>query len=338
MRPFAAFALTTLALCAPALHGAPAKKPVARPKPTAPPGPARISQLQMKSPLAAVNGTPLAIGEYVDRLSLKYGPDILDQMLSDTLIRQEAKRLKITATAAEVKAAVARLYDDAARRAGGEDRLIANLQRRFWTTVDFRNVMRPDAETIVLQEKIAVALGKSIKIPDADIQSVYENQKHLYDVPDQVQISHIMIRRPTGEDAAEDLKARKKAELLLEKVREAKGANFAEVAREASEDKESAGRGGALNAMIRKGQNPLGAEFDALAYSGPLGLIDVAIKSPIGYHIVRVDKRTPGKVIPLAEVKDQLKAQLLTIRKQERLTERMAELRAQAKIQLHHKF
>jgi parvulin-like peptidyl-prolyl isomerase len=63
----------------------------------------------------------------------------------------------------------------------------------------------------------------------------------------------------------------------------------------------------------------------------------VLVESDFGYHIIKVEERIPAHTLTLAEVKANpnfplLKANLLSQRREERYDERVAKLRATAKI------
>lgn len=57
--------------------------------------------------------------------------------------------------------------------------------------------------------------------------------------------------------------------------------------------------------MVQKKDLPAGSLADGV-FALPQGLAAAPIKSPLGWHVVRVNKIEPGQVKPLAEVKDKL--------------------------------
>ena len=61
--------------------------------------------------------------------------------------------------------------------------------------------------------------------------------------------------------------------------------------------------------LILKKDLPAGALADGV-FALPQGLAAAPIKSPLGWHVVRVNKIEPGEVKPLAEVKDKLEKDL----------------------------
>lgn len=98
-----------------------------------------------------------------------------------------------------------------------------------------------------------------------------------------VRASHILIGFGTNKDSA-----RKVAEQVLARVRG--GEDFAKVAREVSEDKGSASRGGDLDYF---GRGRMVKPFEDAAFSAAVGSIVGPVESQFGYHIIKVtDKKT----------------------------------------------
>jgi peptidyl-prolyl cis-trans isomerase D len=105
------------------------------------------------------------------------------------------------------------------------------------------------------------------------------------DVPDQEQVRarHILIR--VEEDEAESAR---KAEDLLAQLR--RGADFAELAREHSDDT-SAAKGGDLGFFTRGQMVP---EFEQAAFALGEGEISGLVRTPFGFHIIQTLEKTTG--------------------------------------------
>jgi parvulin-like peptidyl-prolyl isomerase len=285
--------------------------------------------------VAVVNGERVPISVYIDRLSLAYGPQIREELIQETLISQEAKRRKITVSAAEIEAVVASTVAAtiSSPQVGSEEKLAAQLKAtRGWSIEDYKQVIRSQSGPQVLRRKLADSLVKASAVADADLEKRYNEQKQqLFTQPDSVRISHILVRR--GSDSTADDAAKRKAQELLEKVKAARGANFEQVARESSEDRITGLEGGKLPIDIGRGAHPFGAAFDSVVFAAPTGLIEEVIASPDGYRIVRVDQKKEGRVLPLAEVREQVRAGLIHERREQALDELFVRLRTQAKIE-----
>ncbi|MCC7193938.1 MAG: peptidyl-prolyl cis-trans isomerase [Gemmatimonadaceae bacterium] len=126
-------------------------------------------------------------------------------------------------------------------------------------------------------------------VTDADIRSYYNAHKDQFERPGTAVVSVVSIpRRPTAADTALTLD---KVRALREEI--AKGAKFEDVAKRESDDSVSALKGGDLGRSVKGTYVP---QFDAAAFSLPVGTISQPIKTEYGFHIIRVDKRTADTV------------------------------------------
>jgi len=143
-----------------------------------------------------------------------------------------------------------------------------------------------------------------------DLQAYYDQHREDYRVPEQVSVSHILIKTPLpGPDGKVDPKgveeARKKAEDVLKQLKA--GGNFAELAKKYSEDPGSGKNGGSLGFIGRGRTVP---EFEKAAFSLPKGSTSDLVQSSYGFHIIRLDDKQAAHVKTLAEVKDQIEGSL----------------------------
>jgi peptidyl-prolyl cis-trans isomerase D len=146
-------------------------------------------------------------------------------------------------------------------------------------------------------------LEAGIQITPDELRSYYDQHRDEYRTPEQVKVSHILIKTPLpGPDGKVDEKgvaeAQRRAEDLLKQVKS--GANFEDLARKYSEDPGSAKQGGSLG-WIGRGQTV--PEFEKVAFSLPKGQISDLVKSSYGFHIIRIDDKQDAHVKSLDEVK-----------------------------------
>ena len=143
-------------------------------------------------------------------------------------------------------------------------------------------------------------------ITPQELQAYYNQHLDDYRVPEQVKVSHILIKTPlAGADGKIDSKgveeARKKAQDILNQLKA--GAKFEDLAKKYSEDPGSGKQDGSLGWMGRGRTVP---EFEKTAFSLPKGQLSGLVQSSYGYHIIRIDDKQQAHVKPLAEVKDQI--------------------------------
>ncbi len=148
-----------------------------------------------------------------------------------------------------------------------------------------------------------------IKVSDEDARDFYDTHRSLYSTPETSQARHILIKvaqDASGEQVAE---AEAKAAKVLEEARG--GADFAALAREYSDDKASAVKGGFLG-EVRRGSLVDG--LDDKLFAMKKGDIDGPFRTRFGFHLVKVDSVTEAQIKPFEEVAGEISARLKAAR------------------------
>src|SRR5271165_4481312 len=145
-----------------------------------------------------------------------------------------------------------------------------------------------------------------VQVTVDDLRAYYDAHRDSYRTPEQVKVSHILIKTPLpGADGKVDEKgvteAQHRAEDLLKQLKG--GANFEDLAKKYSEDPGSAKQNGSLG-WIGKGQTV--PEFEKVAFSLPKGQMSDLVKSSYGFHIIRVDDKQEAHMESLDEVKAEI--------------------------------
>jgi peptidylprolyl isomerase len=134
---------------------------------------------------------------------------------------------------------------------------------------------------------------------DAEIQKAYDANKSAFIVPRQFRIAQIFVALPDGADKATEDQARKKLLDLQTKLKQPK-ADFAAIAKESSDQPESAARGGELGWLAETQIRP---EIKTQV----MGLANNAIGDPVkldgGWHIIKLIETKPAATRPLTEVR-----------------------------------
>jgi len=137
---------------------------------------------------------------------------------------------------------------------------------------------------------------------DDEIKAYYdEHRDDRFTAPEEVRARHIMIKLPPAADEKARAAARTKAEDVLAKVK--KGADFAKLAQEVSEDPGTASKGGDLGLFSRGHMVPA---FDAAAFALEPGAVSDVVETPFGFHIIKVEEKLPGGQKPLDAVRDEI--------------------------------
>jgi peptidyl-prolyl cis-trans isomerase D len=168
------------------------------------------------------------------------------------------------------------------------------------------------ANSVPEKRKVKYAIvetGKAaadVQVTSDDLRTYYDQHRDQYRMPEQVKVSHILIKTPLpGPDGKVDEKgvaeARHRAEDLLQQLKS--GAKLEDLAKKYSEDTGSAKQGGSLG-WIGKGQTV--PEFEKTAFSLSKGQMSDLVKSSYGFHIIRVDDKQEAHVRTLDEVKPEI--------------------------------
>lgn len=113
-----------------------------------------------------INGNVVTTPSFYNRLVKANGSQVFDQLVQETLIKQEASKKKLTASKAEIDKKVA----DIEKNLGGKENLDVALTQNNTTMAQLRSQL----EIQVLVEKI---LSDQIKVTDAEITKYIDDNK-----------------------------------------------------------------------------------------------------------------------------------------------------------------
>ncbi len=139
--------------------------------------------------------------------------------------------------------------------------------------------------------------GLGITIPESELQVYYRNNQNDFRVEERVQVSHILLR--AAESNKEEV--RTKAEDLLTQIQD--GADFAELARENSEDPGSAANGGDLGWVVRGQTVP---PFEQAAFSLEPDSLSDLVETTFGFHILKAAEHEQARLRPFDEVRAEI--------------------------------
>ncbi|MAS24692.1 MAG: hypothetical protein CMI08_01145 [Oceanospirillaceae bacterium] len=225
-------------------------------------------------------------------------------------------------------------------------------------SVKLSEALNNELRTFSYSEILAKDLESGIEVSEEDIQAAYEASKDRYKTPEQVSLNYVELKRSDLaadetvseeelQQAYDDYKAqeaskeqRSASHILIEvnddrSDEEAKaladevyqkienGGDFAELAKEYSDDIASANNGGSL------GLTPKGSfvpEFDDALYSLPKGEVSKPVQTEFGYHIIRTDDIVAPQIKALADIKDELSENIKLAKAEAVYAERLQEL------------
>ena len=288
--------------------------------------------------VAVVNGVTINQGTYDRELNFfvrraatggKQIPDaqmaqmkneVLESLIERELLFQESKKKGI-----QVKSeAVSDQLQKIKQRYPNQEEFKKLLSSMGLTESD---VLSQIARGMAIQELIDKEVAEKIKVSDEETKSFYDRNPQLFQQPEQVKASHILIKVQSNAPDEQKAEARKKIETVQQKVQ--KGEDFATLAKTYSEGP-SGPRGGDLG-YFRRGQ--MVKPFEEAAFSLKPNETSDIVETQFGYHLIKVDDKKPAKKMAYAEVKDRLSEHLKKQKTDSETNAYIETLRKDAKIE-----
>lgn len=278
--------------------------------------------------VATVNGDKLLVKDFARHLQLAaarsdivwlkqparaqaFKEKLLNDMIDETLLLQEAKRLGITATENELAEEYVN-YKSQYTESAFQDMLKAkdisydewkDDRRRSYIIDKLRDTVAPDAT----------------QIKESELKSFYDQNINDFKRPEEVHARQILVGK---EDTAK---------MVHSKI--LSGENFAAMAQQYSISPD-AKKGGDIGYFSRGSFPPI---FDKICFSLPVGSVSDVVKSDYGYQIFKVLDHRPARTIPFPEAKKLILRSLRQEGGQKQFENLLAQLKLNAKISIDTK-
>ncbi len=249
---------------------------------------------------------------------------ILDRRIAMHLIDEKSKAAQITITEEDVRAQV---NEKVAQEGMSVEEFKRMLQNRGMNYDVWEQRIRWGVK---LGKLVEAEFGGQLKITENDANNFYTANIKRFETPEQVKVSHILIRPemtgPNIDPNEAKAKALAKVQDLLKQVEE--GADFAELAK-ATSDCVSKAKGGDLGFKPRGAWD---ASFEKAAFALKVNEVSDVVETWLGYHIIKVTDRKEVSRKTFEQARDEIK-RTLKRRKQSGLFQKyLVQIRAEAKI------
>ncbi len=236
-------------------------------------------------------------------LSLLIKGRVINNLIVESLVNQEIEKRNIKVSEKDVDAAIKNKIE----QVGSKAKFNEILKQNGITPAQYKKELTRELEL----EKL-VGMIKTIKITEDDARRYYKANESSFKYPEKVRASHILIAADEYQ-IRENLKAKHKdmseteldklvAEEMQEKLKDAEKVlaqvkkdptSFKKIAREVSDDKESAKQGGDLGFFASQ---EMVEPFSQTAFNQKPNTISDIVKTQYGYHIIMVtDRKAAGK-------------------------------------------
>lgn len=221
--------------------------------------------------------------------------EALHDLVDVEILVQQARRLGITVTDAEVLAQVEQQFRRVRGQFGSEDEFRRELRNAgFGTPEEYRRSLSDQFRRQMLQQRAFEELRRRMRpsdVSDEEINAAFEQWRaRLGRRPATVTFRQIVVAPKASEQARD--RARARAESLLVEIR--RGGDFEAIARRESMDPGSRELGGDLG-WARRGSGFV-PEFERVVFALRPGQVSPVFETSFGFHIVRVDRVQPAEV------------------------------------------
>jgi peptidyl-prolyl cis-trans isomerase C len=244
---------------------------------------------------------------------------VLDQLIAQKLLLQEAKKRNIKVTKRELEDGIKTVKS----RFPSDQMFLQELKKENLTEKQFEKQIEEQIMVLKLTEE--VVKKNMVKPTENDARELFNKIVKLIDKKDvklqgdeqdelkllaqlvqryfdeQVRVRHILIRVDPNASQKEKEEAKKK--IMEIKSRIDKGEDFTTLAQKFSEDPGSKDRGGDLG-FIAKGDTV--EEFEKAAFSLKEGQVSDIVETKYGYHIIKVIERKPKRTPDFEQIKEDL--------------------------------
>ena len=305
--------------------------------------PVETEKVDGNSVAVTVNGVNITEGQIeerikprIERVSAQMSPEIvrqykrqlrrdaLDVMIVEKLLDEKVKENNVAVTEADVN-------DHLSKVASLQGLSMADLKSVVEASGQpFDQIKEQTKKGLGYQKLIESQPGGKVNITEEDARKFYTDNPRQFEMPEEVRASHILIKPGTSDPNVDpnkaDAQAKAKAEALLKQVKE--GANFAELAK-ANSACPSAPRGGDLGFFSRGRMTPA---FEKAAFDLKVGQVSDVVKTPFGYHIIKVTDHKDPNTIPFEQAKGNIIKALTQKKQNETAIQYVDSLKASAKI------
>lgn len=256
-----------------------------------------------KNNAALVNGIPVtrkALASEMTRIKEKFYTN--SKMSDDQLAQIEGEILEILIGG--------ELLYQAGKAKGLQiaDELIAEelekTKEKFPDTENFQNSFTADDinRKLMIEKYITTEFADQITISTEQAHKFYQDNLDDFTRPEQVLASHILLKVAEDAEQAVQDEARHRLTLVRDKLNS--GADFAELAKEYSEDSSSVS-GGALGYFMR-GQ--MVDSFEKAAFALEIDQVSDIVETKYGLHLIKVLDKKSTYVVPFEEIEEKLKS------------------------------
>ncbi len=221
--------------------------------------------------------------------------DALDELINQQVLSEQAQQdTTIRVSDEQLEQRLDQRVQQMAAQVGGE----AELEEIYGQSIlQLKNNYRDDFRQQLMAQQLQQTRLQEIDITPSEVRAWFEQipEDSLPRLPETVRLAHV-VRYPKISEEAEQESLE-----IIQAVRDSitqRGAAIEDMARRFSDDPRSARSGGRIQNVALQDLYP---EFAAVASRLPVDSLSEPVRTPIGYHLIRVNQRT-GNTVDLNHV------------------------------------
>jgi peptidyl-prolyl cis-trans isomerase SurA len=255
---------------------------------------------------------------------IKIRKSVLDHLIEKKLIEQKIRELNIKVSEEEIRQAI----DDVKKQnaMSSQDALVAALAAQGIPFEQYRAQLQEQIEKLKL---ISMEVRSKIHVSEAEMRDYHVANSLQYQEEETYRARHIFFRTTEKSPSAEIKRTMNTALTVLADAKS--GKNFSELAKTYSEDPAARKDGGDLG-PFKKGD--MQSELENAIISMKPGDVSELIYTPAGFHIIKLEERTSGKLKPFDTVKASIEESLYRKKSEERFNQWARELRGKASVEI----
>jgi peptidyl-prolyl cis-trans isomerase SurA len=248
----------------------------------------------------------------------------LEHLIEKRLLDQKIKELNIKVSDEEVKQAI----DDVRKQNNmvSQEVLVSALASQGLTFEQYRSQLKEQIEKLKL---VSMEVRAKIQVGETEMREYYEANRAKYSEEDTFRARHIFFK--VNEKAPSDDIKRTMTTALMVLAEAKSGKDFVELARSYSEDPAARKDGGDLGSFKKGDMMP---ELETAILGMKPGEVSELVYTPSGFHIIKLEERTSGKMKPFESVKAEIEDTIYRKKSEERFSQWAKELRAKASIEM----
>lgn len=224
---------------------------------------------------------------------------VLDELVNEELIFQAAAEARVEVEAKEIDAAIKDIREqNKLDEAAFQQALIA----QGYNLAAYRNDIRRQLTRVKAMNAL---VAPKVNVTDDEIRARYDQMVRRSESVSAVQLSHILFALPERPSEAEVAAAKDKAAAAMARVKG--GEDFAEVAREVSEDPGTKPGGGELGWIERGTLDP---QWESVVFAMDKGELRGPVSGPTGLHVFYVAEVKRNEMKSFDQLKEQLRGEL----------------------------